>query len=130
MFLGEVILKRRLDMNMTQKKLADGICNQNVISKIERQNTPPAIIKLIEICSRLDLSLNDVYSEFSDKDRTEHIELFKSISDNIFRGELQTAKEKLSILQQSKMSSNEEVQSLFYEAFIMSEAGSASPSFT
>lgn len=129
MFLGGVILKRRIDLDMTQKNLADGICNQNVISKIERQNTPPAINNLIQICQKLKLTLNDVYSEFSVEDRQDRIELLNSISEDIFHGNIQIANEKLTILHHSKLSKNEQIQSLFYEALILSENGNNSPTF-
>lgn len=129
MFLGGNILKRRIEMHMTQKQLAEGICNQNLISRIERNNTPPAINKLIAICLKLKLSLNDVYSEFSDIDKAERTVIFNSIASNINKNELQIAKEKISILKQGNLSNNEIIKSLFYEAYIIDQEAVVSADF-
>lgn len=66
MFLGEIIKSERLKRNLTQTELSNGICTQFTISRIEVQNTPPAVDILIEICKKLNLTLNDVFTDFSD----------------------------------------------------------------
>ncbi|MFH5811508.1 helix-turn-helix domain-containing protein [Companilactobacillus sp. FL22-1] len=65
MFLGKVILEQRKKMTLNQQQLANGICTQTVISRIENQNISPSVDVLVKICQRLNLTLNDVYSEFS-----------------------------------------------------------------
>lgn len=54
-------------MNLTQIELADDICTQNTISKIEKHNIAPTVNILIKICLKLNLTLNDVFSDFSSK---------------------------------------------------------------
>ncbi|WP_125713975.1 helix-turn-helix domain-containing protein [Companilactobacillus kedongensis] len=65
MLLGQTIQNKRKSLNLSQEELADGICTQAVISKIENQNTPPSINFLIAICQKLHLTLDQVFSEFS-----------------------------------------------------------------
>ncbi|QFR70031.1 helix-turn-helix domain-containing protein [Companilactobacillus paralimentarius] len=71
MFLGSVIYDKRRSLNLTQSDLANGLCNQNTISKMEKHNMTPQMDVLIKICQRLDLSLNDVFSEFSSDSKPE-----------------------------------------------------------
>lgn len=71
MFLGEVVKQRRLQQKLTQSALAEGICNQNVISKLEQKNHAPKMATLIPILNRLKLTLNDVYSEYANNIDTE-----------------------------------------------------------
>lgn len=66
MLLGNVIKQSRIDHNLNQSQLAANICTQAIISKIENQNYTPSIEVLISICQKLSLTLNDVFSEFSD----------------------------------------------------------------
>ncbi|KRM22309.1 helix-turn-helix domain-containing protein [Latilactobacillus graminis] len=65
MFLGQTIHQKRLKKQLTQSELAAGICTQNTISKIEKKNLPPTIPILIKICLRLDLTLNELFTEFN-----------------------------------------------------------------
>lgn len=65
MLLGNVIQSKRKSLNINQTELADGICTQAIISKIENQNISPSITILISICQRLNLTLDQVFSEFS-----------------------------------------------------------------
>ncbi|WP_125763852.1 helix-turn-helix domain-containing protein [Companilactobacillus hulinensis] len=65
MLLGQVIQDKRKSLNLNQTELADGICTQAIISKIENQNISPSISVLISICQKLQLTLNEVFSEFS-----------------------------------------------------------------
>lgn len=67
LFLGSIIYNKRREMNLTQIELADDICTQNTISKIEKHNIAPTVNILIKICLKLNLTLNDVFSDFSSK---------------------------------------------------------------
>ena len=44
--LGERLKHRRLELNLTQKELSEGICKQSQISRIENQNYDPSAIIL------------------------------------------------------------------------------------
>ena len=65
MFLGKIVLDERKKSGMTQTELASGICNQNVISKLEKHNVMPTLSVLIRLCRKLDLTLNDLFSDFA-----------------------------------------------------------------
>ncbi|WP_125568013.1 helix-turn-helix domain-containing protein [Companilactobacillus insicii] len=65
MLLGKIIQEQRKKLNMSQLELADGICTQAIISKIENKNIPPSTNVLISICQKLHLTLDNVFSEFS-----------------------------------------------------------------
>ncbi|MCM6843740.1 helix-turn-helix domain-containing protein, partial [Latilactobacillus curvatus] len=65
MFLGQLIHQQRLNKQLTQSELAAGICTQNTISKIEKKKLPPTIPILIKICTRLGLTLNELFTEFN-----------------------------------------------------------------
>ncbi|MFD0898407.1 helix-turn-helix domain-containing protein [Loigolactobacillus binensis] len=71
MFLAAVMKEMRLRKKLTQFELAQGICNQNVISKMEKTSYPPKFANLIPLLQRLDLTLNDVFSEFTNSVNTE-----------------------------------------------------------
>lgn len=68
MFLGNLIHEKRLNKQLTQSELAAGICTQNTVSKIEKKHIPPTVPILIKLCLRLDITLNDLFTEFNSVD--------------------------------------------------------------
>ncbi len=77
MFLGNKIRYVRKQKKISQIKLADGICTQATISRIEGQNIPPSLTVLIQICKRLDITLDELFTEFSQGDN--NLEFAKQI---------------------------------------------------
>ncbi|WP_164507122.1 helix-turn-helix domain-containing protein [Companilactobacillus furfuricola] len=65
MFLGSEFKKHRLAKKLNQLDVSRGICSQAFISKIENLNISPSVDVLLKLCQRVDLSLNDLFSEFS-----------------------------------------------------------------
>lgn len=65
MLLGSKIAKRRKELGLSQTDLANGICTQATISKLELRNVAPLTDTLSAICVRLNFTLNDVMSEFT-----------------------------------------------------------------
>lgn len=57
-FLGNEIKRIREELNITQKQLSNGICDQGVISKIERGEFFPSFEVLLAISNRLKLPIN------------------------------------------------------------------------
>ncbi|PRY74219.1 helix-turn-helix domain-containing protein [Alkalibacterium olivapovliticus] len=57
MVLGQLIKKRRKELLMTQKQLAEGICVQALISKIENEEVIPSDEKIKKIADRLNIPL-------------------------------------------------------------------------
>jgi len=98
MFLGSVIYDKRRSLNLTQGDLANGVCNQNTISKMEKHNMTPQIEALIKICQRLDLSLNDVFSDFSSDFKQERIFVLDSIEQDVLLNDVSESSDKLAMV--------------------------------
>lgn len=62
MNIGEFIKRRRLEMNITQTQLSNGICTQGQISKIEKGEIDPSSEILVKIAKKLDFSLDDLFN--------------------------------------------------------------------
>lgn len=86
MQLGDLIKSRRLELGMTQKELAQGICTQALISRIENNDTIPKKDILDQFEERLELmhtELNIFYNLKSNQHKID--ELIKEIRDAINR---------------------------------------------
>ena len=57
-FLGSEIKRIREELHLTQKQISDGICDQGVISKIERGDFFPSFEVLLSLSNRLKLPIN------------------------------------------------------------------------
>lgn len=99
MFLGSVIYDKRRSLNLTQSDLANGLCNQNTISKMEKHNMTPQMDVLIKICQRLDLSLNDIFSEFSSDTKSEQTFVLNDIERDVLLDDLDSVEDKLALVQ-------------------------------
>lgn len=106
LFLGSIIYNKRREMNLTQIELANDICTQNTISKIEKHNIAPTVNILIKICLKLNLSLNDVFSDFADKNSDKGESILDKIEKDALMGELTDIDNKLSALQ-GKLNNND-----------------------
>lgn len=103
MFLGSVIYDKRRSMHLTQTELAADICTQNTISKIEKHNISPTVNILTKLCLKLELSLNDVFSDFSSNSTSEEESILDSLERDLLLDDTDEISEKLSILH-SKLS--------------------------
>ncbi|WP_125762321.1 helix-turn-helix domain-containing protein [Companilactobacillus hulinensis] len=106
MFLGSVIYDKRRSMHLTQTELATDICTQNTISKIEKHNIAPTVNILTKICLRLELSLNDVFSDFSSNSTSEEESILDSLERDLLLDNTGEISEKLEMLH-SKLSDND-----------------------
>ncbi|CUS26821.1 helix-turn-helix domain-containing protein [Paucilactobacillus oligofermentans DSM 15707 = LMG 22743] len=89
MFLGVKLRDKRQQQRLNQLQLASGICTQATVSRMERQNIPPSIDVLIKLCQRLELTLDQVFSEFSTSGAPTSnlfLELDSCFIDNDFKG--------------------------------------------
>lgn len=98
MFLGSVIYDKRRSLNLTQNDLSSGICTQNTISKMEKHNLTPQIDVLIKICHRLDLTLNEVFSDFAADARVEQGFVLNGIERDVLLGNFNEIEERLSLI--------------------------------
>lgn len=86
MELGDLIKSRRLELGMTQKELAQGICTQALISRIENNDTIPKKDILDQFEERLELKHNELNIFYSLKSNQHKIdELIKEIRDAVNR---------------------------------------------
>lgn len=53
-------VNRRKQLGLSQKELSTGVCTQATLSKFENNGKIPSLKILIQLCNRLDLSLDDV----------------------------------------------------------------------
>jgi len=117
MFLGSVIYDKRRSLNLTQGELANDICNQNTISKIEKHDMTPHIDVLIKICNRLDLSLNDIFSDFSGDTKKEKAFVLDAIEEEVLLNNISETAEKLSLVE-ANLNSKDMAQFYFIEGLL------------
>ncbi|MCD8798117.1 helix-turn-helix domain-containing protein [Mammaliicoccus sciuri] len=65
MTLGTTIKKKRSTLGLTQKQLAEGICTQSQISKIEKDEVVPLANLLYDISKRLNTSIDVLMGDMS-----------------------------------------------------------------
>lgn len=99
MFLGSVVYDKRRSLNLTQGDLADGVCNQNTISKMEKHNMTPQIEVLVKLCQRLNLTLDDVFSDFSGDAKIEQTFVLDDIEESILLKDITEIDAKLSLVE-------------------------------
>ncbi|AOA00573.1 MULTISPECIES: helix-turn-helix domain-containing protein [Carnobacterium] len=75
--LGDKVKKLRIEKKLTQSQLAEGICTQVTISKIENHNNIPTMNILSKICDRLGAEINDVC--IVEGDSNTNYNLFKKV---------------------------------------------------
>jgi len=106
LFLGSIIYNKRREMSLTQIQLANDICTQNTISKIEKHNIAPTVNILIKICLKLGLTLNDVFSDFSNSSTLKEDSVLDTIERDVLLDEVADVDEKMSSLK-GKLSDND-----------------------
>lgn len=75
--IATLIKNKRKEKGLTQKELADGICVQGVISKIEKGETTPSVDLFFKIVKRLDIDISTV-SKIFDLNNVSHQNLVYS----------------------------------------------------
>jgi len=83
MFLGSLMLQKRKELKLTQTELSKGICTQNTLTKIEKRNTPPSVNNLLQLCRRLGLTLNDVFTDFDTDTSNEDINILTRLESQL-----------------------------------------------
>ncbi|GEO69782.1 helix-turn-helix domain-containing protein [Levilactobacillus acidifarinae] len=57
----EIFIETRKRMHLSQDQLAQGICTQATLSKFERNGKVPSLKILLQLCDRLELTLDDLF---------------------------------------------------------------------
>ncbi|PMD73309.1 helix-turn-helix domain-containing protein [Companilactobacillus nuruki] len=101
MLLGSVVYNKRRSLNLTQSDLAKDLCNQNTISKLEKHNMTPQIEVLIKICKRLDLTLDQIFSDFSSDYQREKTYVLDNIEQDAVLDDTSDLEEKLALVKKN-----------------------------
>jgi HTH-type transcriptional regulator, quorum sensing regulator NprR len=64
--IGEKIRSIRLQKQLSQKQVADGICSKSMLSLIESNHALPSIELLTKLCKRLGISMSEIYADNDD----------------------------------------------------------------
>lgn len=62
--IGNNVKKIRILQGISQKNLAQGICSQSKLSKIENNQILPSITLCYEISKKLNITIDDIFSEY------------------------------------------------------------------
>lgn len=110
--LGEKIKEVRKRKKLTQKEVAEGVCTQVTISKIENKNSIPNMRILTKICDRLDIKINEVI--LSEEDSNENYDSLKEIRELIRLYKFNQAETLLNQLNEEKLTNNYEKKLYYY----------------
>lgn len=92
-------MQKRKELGLNQAELSNGICGQYIISKIEKHSIAPSLSVLLKLVKRLDITLNDVFSEFSDQPHTDSYVVLRELENQAFGAkDLASIKEGLSVI--------------------------------
>ncbi|WP_203643107.1 helix-turn-helix transcriptional regulator [Levilactobacillus andaensis] len=64
----DIFIETRKRLHLSQDQLARGICTQATLSKFERNGKVPSLKILLQLCDRLELTLNDLFPLNHDED--------------------------------------------------------------
>lgn len=64
----DIFIETRKRLHLSQDQLAQGICTQATLSKFERNGKVPSLKILLQLCDRLELTLNDLFPLNHDED--------------------------------------------------------------
>lgn len=88
MRLGEKIKRRRKEISMTQIDLAEGICTQAMVSRLEKQKVRPSRDLMEKLADRMDTPMSYFYGEDSMETRHSQVsQLCKMIRQHLDRRE-------------------------------------------
>ncbi len=113
MNIGELVRTRRKELNMTQVELAEDICTQAMVSKIEQGLINPSSQLIKKVADRLSISVSYFY-----EDEMEEIEIQNLEKDIRFLLHKQDVKELRKVLKDNKekfYNSEKEDHILFYD---------------
>ncbi|MFC6202064.1 helix-turn-helix domain-containing protein [Lactiplantibacillus nangangensis] len=118
MFLGNVIFDERKKQGLTQTELAAGICNQNIISRLEKHDAMPTLPVLLQLCLKLNLTLNDVFSDFASNANAEEHAVLVNLERDILLGQVDNAAAKLALITEKQLKTNDQISYTFLKGFL------------
>lgn len=97
---GKLVKRKRKELKMTQNQLAEGICKQATISNIEKRNKANSMTILVKLCTRLDLSIDQIITQSVEEVGTK--KQLQTISKKIDTNKLSEAKKLVKALAQKE----------------------------
>lgn len=119
MFLGNVMLTERKQQGLTQTELAAGICNQNIISRLEKHNDMPTLSVLLKLCLKLNLTLNDVFSDFASNTNPEQHAILIDLEKDLLLGNETGSQAKLNLMTDSQMKTADQISYVFLNGLLL-----------
>lgn len=98
--IGDLIYRSRMERNITQKQLCEGICSVQTLSKIESGERMPDVFLLEYLLQRLGLSPDDLEIVLFE-DELRMIELKDTVEEKIENGELEDVVQLIEVLKQN-----------------------------
>lgn len=108
----EKFIETRKKMGLSQAELCDGICTQATLSKFENSGKAPAIRILIQLCARLNLTLDDVFP-ITLHSQTKQERMLDEAEFMLITSDYENAKEKLDAIRPAKLSTMTKMQYFF-----------------
>lgn len=130
MFLGNVIFDERKKQGLTQTELAAGICNQNIISRLEKHDAMPTLTVLLQLCLKLNLTLNDVFSDFASNANVEEHAVLVDLERDILLGQVGNVTAKFALITESQLKDNDQIIYTFLKGFLVIQSDPDTALFT
>lgn len=118
----ERFIDARKDMGLSQAELCDGICTQATLSKFENSGKAPAIRILTKLCSRLNLTLDDVFP-VNPPAQSEASHLLDKAEFTLITSEYEAAKEDMNRVNFDDLTAEGEMQYYFVKGFLTALTG-------
>ncbi|KRM60876.1 hypothetical protein FC26_GL000365 [Paucilactobacillus vaccinostercus DSM 20634] len=113
----EKFIETRKKMGLSQAELCDGICTQATLSKFENSGKAPAIRILIQLCARLNLTLDDVFP-ITLHSQTKQERMLDEAEFMLITSDYEQAKEKLAKIKPEKLTATTKMQYYFVTGYI------------
>lgn len=115
---GDNLKSTRRKQKLSQNELADSICSQAMLSRIENNEVVPSVILMQQLCQRLNVSIDDILStdyQFSTHSRNEWLDLMKYFHQSAQYDKLRRSVNELNLFKHMR-SLNEQQEFYYYQA--------------
>ncbi|WP_283680058.1 helix-turn-helix domain-containing protein [Lentilactobacillus sp. Marseille-Q4993] len=113
----ELFVQTRKRLGYSQEELCEGICTQATLSKFEKSGKAPAIRILTKLCSRLGLTLDDIFPIVPPA-QSEAIRVLDKAEFKLITSEFATAEEELKTIELSDLPTDGKMQYHFIQGFL------------
>lgn len=113
MNIGKLVQERRKELQMTQNELAEGICTQAMVSKIEKGIINPSSSLLKDISDRLEIPISYFYEDDDEEKKVKKVE--EDVRDCINKSEHLKALEKLTENKEIFLNAEKDYYKQFYK---------------